>query len=706
MFVRLTDQQTLVAPSRHVSVAARKAPNPIVKEKHQPNSSRAIHLGNPLTSDPTPPQNSSWLSWFGFGKKPVKPAPQPVLRRRTLVNRTKALTGAHPSSPLIRPPMPAASSGIARVPAPSRPQDGLTGRACPPRLQHNSATTQPFVSRPKTTVDVAVQTNDQSDSIEPYPDPPSPVPSLSWLLEDDASDDDGPSEQPTISVITESNVEQDLPFRSPSPSTNIHSLFPPLPPHIPPPETQVHAVLDVVKSVYAAHPEVACTGINLLIPLAFRCSCPEFYLFDGLQHMNASYIRLMEGFYKLGVFYEEINRKPDNTNPSPEFIPIPSPQIPHESHAHRLALGRMLNQIVKLKWIVHILYGTTVGMTGFLRANDTRAISPEESQSYVDMRDNIRRFTDRARGSYIPPVGVRPKDELDLDEVRNLVEMLILAGGEMFTKDMGQPIVTPPTLPPAGPFLVADRPTAVGTPTPVYEATTTPRAEVRLAGPEESSATSALHATPPSTSSPQAPPPAYEANSEVNLGSNSSGLNKPSATLRLPEGFLPTSHPQGGVQWSDSRKREDILWSTDSTIAKEMRTQFVEKITSEHSILSALLDMAGDNLDTKTALALIVQKYLGEYVPKERKDVRSRDDLWKLISGPEAFIGMTEVVREVAAELSSRRVIPSGLDGYIMNALVEALMKRHAIKPEFVQAFSALKEVIRKWFYHAFIIID
>ena len=703
MFVRLTDQQTLVAPSRHVSAAARKAPNPIVKGKHQPNSSRVVHLGNPLTSDPTPPpRNSSWLNWFGFGKNPVKPAPQPALRGRTLVNRKKVLTGPHPSSPLIRPPMPAASSGIAQVPAPSCPQDVPTGRACLPRLQHNSAATQPFVSRPKTTVDVAVQTSDEPDSIEPYPDPPSPVPSLSWLLEDGASDDDGPSEQPTISVIPESNIEQDLPFRTRSPLTNLHSLFPPLPPHIPPPETQVNAVLDVVKSVYAAHPEVTCTGLNLLIPLAFRCSCPEFYLFDGLQHLDTAYMRLIEGFYKLGVFYEEINRKPDNTNPSPEFIPIPSPQIPHESRAHRLVLGGMLNQIVKLKWIVHILYGTTVGMTGFLRANDTRPISPEASQSYVEMRDTIRRFTDRARGSYIPPVGVRPQDELNLVEVRNLVEMLILAGGKMFTNDMGQPIVTPPTLPPAGPFLVADRPTTVGTPTPAHEAPTTPRAEVQLAVPEESSATSALHATSPSTNSPQAPPPAYEANSEV----NSSGSNEPSATLRLPEGFLPTSHPQGGVQWSDSRKREDVLWSTESTIAKEMRTQFVEKITSEHSILSALLDMAGDNLDTKTALALIVQKYLGEYVPKERKDVRSRDDLWKLISGPEAFMGMAEVVREVAAELSIRRVVPSGLDGYIMNALVEALVKRRAIKPEFVQAFSTLKEVICKWFYHAFIIID
>ena len=65
-------------------------------------------------------------------------------------------------------------------------------------------------------------------------------------------------------------------------------------------------------------------------------------------------------------------------------------------------------------------------MTGFLRANDTRAISPEESKSYVKMRGDIRRFTVRARGSYTPPDRVRPKDELDLDEIRKLAGMLIL----------------------------------------------------------------------------------------------------------------------------------------------------------------------------------------------------------------------------------------------------------------------------------------
>ena len=669
-----------------------------MKGKDQPTSSRAVQLSNHFASDSAPPpRNSSWLSWFGLGKKPVKPAPQPVLRGRTLVNRKKVLTGAHASSPVIRPPLPVAPSGAVRVPAPGPAQDIPVGRACPSHLQHISTATQPFVSRRKTTIDVGVQTIDQLDSIELCPEPSSPVPSLSWLLEDDANDDDGPSVQPTISVNSESStVEQHRPQRSPSPSTNIHSLFPPLPPHIPPPESQVNAVLEVVKSVYAAHPEVACTGVNLLVPLAFRCSCPEFYLFDGLQHLDSSYTRLMGGFYKLNMFYDEINRKPDNSNPSPEFIPIPPAHIPQDSCAHRLALGGMLTQIVKFKWILHILYGATVGMTGFLRANDTRPISPEESQTYVKMRDDIRRFTDRARGSYIPPPGVRPKDELDLDEVRNLVEMLILAGGKMFTKDMSQPIVTPPTLPPAGPFLVTDRPTTVAAPTPAHEAATTSRAEVRPAVPEESSTTSALHANLHFPSTPQAPPPAYEASLNVNSSSHSPGLNKPCATLRLPDGFLPTSHPQGGIQWSDSRKREDILWNTDSTIAKEMRDQFVERVASEHSILSALLDMAGDNPDTKTALALIVQKYLGEYVPKERKDATSRDDLWNLITGPEAFMGMAEVVRDVAVQLSSQHGDPTGLDGYIMKGLVEALMQKREIKPEFVQAFSALKEVIRK----------
>ena len=497
--------------------------------------------------------------------------------------------------------------------------------------------------------------------------------------------------------MPESNaVDNRLPQRAPSPLTNIHSLFPPLPPHIPQPEVQVDAVLDVVKSVYAAHPEVACTGVGLLVPFPFRQSCPEFYLFDGLQYLDNSYMRLMSGFCKLNVFYDEINRKPDNTNPSPEFIPIPSPQIPQDSCAHRWAVGGMLTNIVKFKWILHILYGTTVGMTGFLRADDTVPIDPEEGQIYVKMRDDIRRFTDRARGSYIPPIGVRPRDELDLDEVRNLVEMLILAGGKMFTRDMSQPIVTPPTLPPAGPFLVADRLATVA----AQEATTTSQAEVQLAGPGESSTTSARHSSSTSTISPPAPPPAYEANSNVNLGSNSPGLNEPSAGLRLPNGFLPISHPQGGVRWSDSRKREDVLWGTESTVAKEMRTQFVERIASEHSILSPLLDMAGDDPVTKTALAVIVQKYLGEYVPKERKDATSRDDLWSLISGPEAFMGMAEVVREVAVQLSSQRDNPAGLDGYIMKRLVEALMKRRDVKPEFVQAFSALKGLIRKWFYH------
>jgi hypothetical protein len=112
--------------------------------------------------------------------------------------------------------------------------------------------------------------------------------------------------------------------------------------------------------------------------------------------------------------------------------------------------------------------------------------------------------------------------------------------------------------------------------------------------------------------------------------------------------------------------------------------------------------MAGDDPDTKTALAIIVQKYLGESAPKERKDATSRDELWGLLNGPEAFMGMAEVVREVAVQLSSQREVPAGLDGYIMKGLVEALMKKHEVKPEFVQAFSALKDVIRKSLHYAF----
>ena len=598
---------------------------------------------------------------------------------------TSGMVGASGCAPVI----PAAP---ARQPQPQ-----------PLHPHHTSATTQPLAQSPKTTLDASVQTADQSDSVEPCPDPPSPVPSLSWLLEDDANDEGSPSGHQAESVVPEPEaVEQHLLQRPPSPSTNIHSLFPPLPPHIPPPEAQVNAVLDVVKSVYAAHPEILRPGITLLVPPAFRHSCPEYYLFEGLQHVNASYIRLMGGFYKLNVFYEEINRKPDNTNPAPEFIPIPSVQIPQASCAHRFALGTMLSQIVKFKWILHVLYDTTVGMTGFLRADDTRPISPEESQSYVKMRDDIRRFTDRARGSYIPPDGIRPKDELDLDEVRKLVEMLILAGGEMFTKEMSKPIETPPTLPP---FLLADPRTAVTVPTPTPasagESTTSSQAEVQLAAPEETPIITALPEASPSPSYPQVPPPVYKENSGVAHSLPSPGSTE--ANLNLPEGFVPTSHLQGGVQWSESRKREDVLWSTESTIAKEMRSQFVERTATEYPILSDLLPMAGENPDTRTALAMIVRKYLGEYVLKERKDATSRDELWNLISGPEAFTGMAEVVREVAVQLSRQHGDPAGLDGYIMKELVEALMKKRSIKPEFVQAFSALREVIRKLFYHTFI---
>ena len=601
----------------------------------------------------------------------------------------------------IPAPVLAASSGA--IPASGRApvvSAAPVRQPRPLRPNHTSAATQPLRPRPRTTVDVAVQTDDQPDSVEPSPDPPSPVPSLSWLLEDDASDEGSPSEHQAISVVPESEaVEEHL--RPPSPSTNIHSLFPPLPPHITPPEVQVNAVLDAVKSVYAAHPEIIGTGITLLVPPAFRYSCPEYYLFEGLQEFNTSYMRLMNGFYKLNVFYEEINRKPDNTNPAPEFIPIPSVQIPQASCAHRLALGTMLSQIVKFKWILHILYGTTVGMTGFLRAEDTRPISPEESQLYVKMHDDIRRFTDRARGSYIPPDGVRPKDKLDLDEVRKLVEMLILAGGEMFTKEMSRPIETPPALPS---FLLAGPRPAVATPTPAPvpagEATTSSQAEDQLATPDENPIATTPFEASPSPRTPQIPPPAYEANPGVALGSPSPG---PSTTLSLPDRFVPTSHPQGGVHVSESRKREGVLWSTDSTIAKEMRSQYVDRIANEYPILSALLAMTGDDLDTKMALAVIVQKHLKEYALKERKEATSRDELWNLISGPEAFMGMADVVREVAVELSSQRGEPAGLDGYIMKGLVEALMKQRSSKPEFVQAFSALREAIRTSFYHVLI---
>ena len=692
-----------------------------------PNSSETQSTQGILrTSPPPPPRDSSWSSWFKSGMEPVRPAPRqtrpggtvptgppppPSIIRPPMMatpsgtvptSHQEVHTGPPPPSSIIRPPMMATPFGM--VPTPGRTPDVRAGPPQPLPPQHISATTQSLFSRPKTTVDVAVQTVDQSDFVRPYPDPPSPVPDLSWLLEDDGNDGNGHPEPRMTSAVPEpTTAEQHLPQRFPSPSTNVHSLFPPLPPHIPPPGDQVNAVFDVVKSVYVAHPEVRCNGIALIIPSAFRDSCPEFHLFDGLQHLDASYMRLMAGFYKLDVFYEEINRDPENVNPAPEFIPIPPVHIPQASFAHRFALGRMLSQIIRFKWIVHILYGTTGGMTGFFRANDTRPISPEESQSYVKMRDELRRFTDRARGSYTPPAGVRPKDKLDLDEIRQLVEMLILAGGKLFTKEMGEPISTPPNFPFAGPFFVVDQqttsPESTHAPTPAYGATTTSQAEVL----SEPSTTSAPHVTPPSSSSPQTPLPAYEAKPDVTLGSHPPDS---SATLTRPGGGVPTSHPLGGIQWRNSEKREGVLWGTDTSVAEEMRRQFVERTARDHPILSALLPMAGDDPDTRTALAVIVQDYGGGSIPKDRKDITSRDELWKQISGTEAFEGMTTVVRETSIQLSRQRVDPAGLDQHIMKGLVETFTKNPEVKPEFVHAFSALKEAIRKLFHHVCKTVD
>jgi len=680
---------TLVTTSTPVSALAPQASNSTQKQPTEPDAIQP------------PSGNSSWLSRFGFGKKPVKPAPQPLLRGRTHVHRRKVFTGPHPSSSVIPQSLLVPPPGT--VPAPGGILDVPAGQVLPPKPQHISTATQPLVSQPETFVDIAVQTTGQSDFIEPCPAPSSPVPSLSWLLEDDANDEDGPSERHTISIVPESETaEQHLHQRPPSPSTPIHSLFPPLPPHIPPPQDQLDAVSLVVQSVYDAHPEVKRPKLNFFVPIPFFQSCPETYICNGLQLLDYSYVRLMKGFDHLKVFYEEVNRKPTNSNPSPEFIPIPSDRIPKTPGEHRLTLQKMLSQIVAFKWFLHVLYGTTGGMAGFLRADDTQPMSPEESQSYVTMHNDIRRYTDRARGAYIPPDGVRPKDKLDLDEVRRLVEMLILAGGKMFADDMLNPIATPPTLPPPGPFLITDPRTAVAAAAPAHETASSSQAEVQLAAPEVALSTSVPYVSPPSSSSLQVPSPAHK-NSGVTLDSQSPGSTQPTATLNLPDGFLPTTHPQGGIQWSDSQRREHVLWSTDSTVAKEMRSQFVERIASGHPILSALLAMTGDNPDTGTALAYIVQKYLGDPVSKEKKDAISRDELWGLISGPEAFMGMAEVVREVAVQLSRQSEDPAGLDGYIMKGLVAALMKTRESKPEFVHAFCALKEAIRMSFYRVFI---
>ena len=64
---------------------------------------------------------------------------------------------------------------------------------------------------------------------------------------------------------------------------------------------------------------------------------------------------------------------------------------------------------------------------------------------------------------------------------------------------------------------------------------------------------------------------------------------------------------------------------------------------------------------------------------------------------------MTTVVREASIQLSRQRVDPVGLDQYIMKGLVEAFMKNPEVEPEFVQAFSALKEAVRKLFYHTYV---
>ena len=88
---------------------------------------------------------------------------------------------------------------------------------------------------------------------------------------------------------------------------------------------------------------------QLFVPLAFCRSCPDFYLFGEIQHLGASYMRLMAWFHELDGVHREINRKPDNSNPSPKVTPTPSARILQDSCAHRLALGERLTQIVKFK---------------------------------------------------------------------------------------------------------------------------------------------------------------------------------------------------------------------------------------------------------------------------------------------------------------------------------------------------------------------
>jgi hypothetical protein len=688
----------IVTTSNPVSAHPPKAPNLIEKTPSRAVPPSAIQPSNsnrPASEPHQPPKNSSWLGWFGFGQKPVEPVPQPVpqpaLRSRTLVHRSQVFTGPCSSSD-IHQPILAPSSVTIRAPVVP------TGTACPPQPlapQNTSTATKSLVSKTKTTIHVKVQAIEQPNPVEPNPDPCSPVPSLSWLLEDDEDDKDSPSEHQTTTVVSnDTTVEQGRPPKPPNPSTNIHSLFPPLPPHIPPPGPQVHSVLAVAKSVYDAQkPGVRRDRIPLLVPHAFRQSCPEYHLVDGLRNLDGGCERLKAGFVKLGIFYEEVNRKPDNTNPSPEFFP-PSPEFQFP-RASWLSLIQMLMHIVELKWILHVLYDTTVGMTGFLRADDPRPITPEETRIYIQMRDEIRRYTDRARGSYVPPAGVRPKNKLDLDEVRRLVEMLISAGGEMFTDDMGKPVAALPTIAPAGPFLVANPPNtaaaSTSAPIPVQEATTL----------SQTPATSGLAVALPSL---EVPPPAYEANSGVTLGSTTPSQRSPctsdsTATLKLPDRLVPIWDSQGNVRWSDPQTQEDALWP--GPIAEDRLCHFVEQVMQDDPILSALLPMAaGDDLRTKVALALVVQQHPRKFVPEEREDMERAGELLDSFSGAEALLGMLDILKDVGEQLKSPDANASALDGYVKQKLLNVLKKRSEVKPELAQGSSCLEKTICMLFYH------
>src|SRR5260370_34439239 len=55
-------------------------------------------------------------------------------------------------------------------------------------------------------------------------------------------------------------------------------------------------------------------GVTLVVQAAFGHSCPEFYIFDRIRHLNISYMRLLAGCHKLNVFYYEIDRNPDDAN--------------------------------------------------------------------------------------------------------------------------------------------------------------------------------------------------------------------------------------------------------------------------------------------------------------------------------------------------------------------------------------------------------